>query len=85
MNNIANMMIQPQFLIPFMIWSLFWKGLALWKAATKRQLLWFVLLLVINTSGLFEILYIYFLNRSNIDNGQALKFLEKKIQKKVSK
>lgn len=85
MNNIANMMIQPQFLIPFMIWSLFWKGLALWKAATKRQLLWFVLLLVINTSGLFEILYIYFLNRSNIDNGQALKFLEKKIQKKSVK
>jgi methionyl-tRNA synthetase len=78
MNNIATLMLQPQFFIPFMIWSLFWKGMALWKSAGKRQLLWFVLLLIINTSGLLEIAYIYFLNRWDIDNGKTLKFLEKK-------
>ena len=42
------------------IWSLVWKGLALWKASKKSQKYWFVALLVINTLGLLEISYIYY-------------------------
>lgn len=43
------------------IWSIIWKGLALWKAAAvKKQLIWFIVLLVVNTLGILEILY-YFL------------------------
>lgn len=41
------------------IWSVIWKGLALWKAAHLNQKYWFVALLVINTLGILEILYIY--------------------------
>lgn len=70
-------MSQPQFYIPFLIWSLFWKGFALWKSANKKQLIWFILLLVVNTMSLFEIFYILFLNRWDIDNGKTLKYLEK--------
>ena len=40
-------------------WSLIWKGLALWKAAREESKPWFVVLLVVNTLGILEILYLY--------------------------
>ena len=48
-------------LILFLIvaWSIYWKGMALWKAARRGEKAWFVALLVINTLGILEILYIY--------------------------
>lgn len=48
----------PLFLL-LVIWSLAWKGVALWKAARAGSSPWFVALLVINTMGILEILYIY--------------------------
>ena len=48
----------PFILIPVLIWTLAWKGMALWKAGRNNQPYWFVALLVINTVGLFEIVYI---------------------------
>lgn len=41
------------------VWSLVWKGLALWKSARKGQNVWFVVLLVANTAGILDILYLY--------------------------
>jgi len=46
-------------LVLLIIWSLAWKAVALWKAARKNQVWWFVALMLINTMGLLEILYIY--------------------------
>lgn len=46
------------------IWSIIWKGIALWKAARNNHLGWFIAFLVINTLGILEILYIYFSNRN---------------------
>jgi len=46
-------------LLPILIWSIIWKGLALWKAAQLRSKIWFVILLVVNTAGILEILYLY--------------------------
>jgi hypothetical protein len=40
-------------------WSLVWKGVALWKAARRDQLAWFIVLLVVNTVGILEIIYIF--------------------------
>ena len=46
--------------IPLIIvWSLPWKGVALWKAARNRQLVWFIVLLVVNTLAILEIIYIF--------------------------
>jgi len=42
-----------------MIWSIIWKGLALWKAAQLSDKYWFIALLIVNTAGILEILYIY--------------------------
>ena len=42
------------------VWSLIWKGIALWKAAHKESRSWYIALLVLNTAGILDILYIYF-------------------------
>lgn len=47
------------------IWSLTWKGLALWQAARRDQKVWYVVLLVVNTLGVLEIIYLLFFSRQN--------------------
>jgi hypothetical protein len=41
------------------IWSLIWKGNALWKAACNNHKWWFIAILLINTIGILEIIYIF--------------------------
>lgn len=41
------------------IWSLIWKGIALWKAVKDGQRNWFIVLLILNTVGVLEILYLF--------------------------
>jgi hypothetical protein len=50
-------------LVVFIVWSLFWKGLALWKAGKNNQKYWFVALLVLSTAGLLEIVYMAFFQK----------------------
>jgi len=49
------------------IWSLAWKGFALWKSAMKKNKVWFVILLIVNTIGILEILYIYVFSEMNFN------------------
>lgn len=49
------------------IWSVVWKGLALWKAARVGSKPWFIALLVINTMGILEIIYVFFLSKKKKD------------------
>ena len=46
-----------------LVWSLIWKGLALWKSARKKHLVWFVVMLIINTLGILEILYFFIFSK----------------------
>lgn len=46
-------------LIPLVIWSLVWKGWALWRAARNGAQVWFIVLLILNTVGILDILYIF--------------------------
>jgi hypothetical protein len=67
-----------------MIWTSAWKGLALWKAVGKRQAFWFVIFLIVNTLGILEILYLFWLARFDLVNNKAvLGFLNEKIGRKV--
>jgi len=43
----------------FMIWSLVWKGLALWHSARRGENVWFIILLIVNTIGILEIIYLF--------------------------
>jgi methionyl-tRNA synthetase len=47
-------------LLVVIAWSFVWKGIALWTSARNSQKTWFVVLLIVNTVGILEILYLYF-------------------------
>lgn len=49
----------PWILALVVVWSLPWKGIALWKAARNHDTGWFVAILVLNTLALLEIIYIF--------------------------
>ncbi len=66
--------------IALLIWILAWKGTALWKAARSKHLTWFVLLLIINSMGLFEISYIFFLHRWDLGGDKLLETIKKKLK-----
>lgn len=46
------------FLIVAAMWTIILKGFALWYAARGNQREWFVALLLINTLGILEIIYL---------------------------
>jgi len=53
----------PLLIASILLWSLPWKGLALWRAAQRKHKIWFIIILVINTFGLLEIIYYFFLSK----------------------
>jgi len=53
------------FILILVFWTVIWKGLALWKAARRGDRNWFIALLVVNTAGLLEILYVYFFSKKS--------------------
>jgi methionyl-tRNA synthetase len=63
MQNIINFQLflaaNPTLFISLIVWSIVWKGFALWKAGKNRDFVWFVVLLIVNTLGLLEIVYLF--------------------------
>jgi len=73
----TSIIILAAVLVFILIWSLVWKGLALWKSAISKHKIWFVVILVTNTIGILEILYLYVFskmdwNKNNKDNSVKL-------------
>lgn len=58
--------ISPALLVILIIWAIFWKGMALWKSARLNQLVWFIALLVINTFGILEIIYLIIYSKYSV-------------------
>lgn len=48
----------PILFLLIIAWSMFWKGWALWRAAKNDQRNWFIAILIINTLGILEIIYL---------------------------
>jgi hypothetical protein len=46
-------------IVVLVIWTIIWKGLALWRAAEKRSKPWFIVMLILNTVGILEIIYLF--------------------------
>lgn len=45
------------------LWTIPWKGAALWKAARRGDTAWFVVILIVNTLAIIEILYIFIFSK----------------------
>jgi hypothetical protein len=54
----------PIVILMLAIWSLIWKGLALWRSARAGHQGWFVVFLLFHTLGFLEIIYIVFVNKN---------------------
>jgi hypothetical protein len=46
------------FFIVLIAWSSFWKIWALYRAASRKNKAWFVVLFFVNTAGILEIIYL---------------------------
>jgi len=57
-NDFANSGFLWLFIV-LIIWSFVWKALALYRAGFNRSPVWFVVLLVLNTVGILDILYLF--------------------------
>jgi len=51
------------FIIPMAVWSVFWMGWALWKAAREGSKAWFIILLLVHTMGILDIIYIFLISK----------------------
>jgi hypothetical protein len=45
-------------LIPFLVFDLILKGIALWKSAKNGQKVWFIALLIVNSIGILPLIYL---------------------------
>ena len=41
------------------IWTIPWKGIALWRSAKRGDRAWFIVLLLVNTLAILEIIYLF--------------------------
>jgi len=53
------------FILLVMLWTLPWKGWALWLSAKRGEKWWFIALLILNTFAILEIIYIFFIAKRN--------------------
>jgi len=60
---IEQLIQNPWFLLLIILWTLPWKGVALWRASRNSQKKWFIALLVVNTIAILEIVYILFFSK----------------------
>jgi hypothetical protein len=53
------------FLAILLVWSIIWKGLALWRAARREEKAWFAVFLVVNTCGILEMIYLFLITKDH--------------------
>lgn len=59
------------YLLPIIIWELYWKGVGLWRAAKLDHQKWFIAILILNTLGILPIIYLLILrNKKSKSNSK---------------
>ena len=66
MNTLLFLLQNPIIFVVLIVWTLVWKGMALWKSARNGHQVWFIILLIVNTVGILEIIYIFTLGNKKI-------------------
>ncbi len=73
-------------LVVVSIWTLIWKGFALWHSAKNEQKGWFIAILILNTMGLLPIIYlIWFKPNCKSCDVKEEKVVKQKAAKKVAR
>ncbi|MBU0470865.1 MAG: hypothetical protein KKA62_02875 [Nanoarchaeota archaeon] len=71
-------------LVLLSVWTVVWKGLALWHSARNNQNAWFVVMLVLNTMGLLPIIYLIWFRPKNksVPKASSVSAVVKRVVKK---
>jgi hypothetical protein len=65
MNTVSHWIELHPLLVAIMgIWTFIWKGFALWRSSELRQKYWFIAILLLNTVGILEIVYLFLVARN---------------------
>ena len=56
----------PYAFLALIVWGLIWKALALWTAARRNEPWWFIVMLIVNTLGILEIVYLFVITKTGI-------------------
>lgn len=72
---LINLFVNPQsaqnplvyFMVLFIVaWSIITKGFALYHASRHEEKMWFVAILFLNTFGILELIYLFFLSKQKM-------------------
>ncbi len=70
MQNVINLQYffstHPTLFVSLIVWSLVWKGFALYKAGRNNSSIWFIILFVVNTLGLLEMVYLFMIKDQEV-------------------
>lgn len=58
-SSLSEIGLSVTLLVIIIIWTIFWKLIALWHSARKGHLVWFVVMALFNTMGIIPILYLF--------------------------
>jgi len=61
--NTTNPVLLSVVILVIVVWTLPWKGYALWLSARNGHKWWFIALLLVNTLAILEIVYIFAVGR----------------------
>lgn len=65
------------------LWQLPWKAYALWKSARRKEVIWFILIFLVNTLAILEIFYIFYVAKEHTRKAKkAVKWWKKRKKKK---
>jgi len=56
-----------------LLWNLPWKAVALWKAARRGEMFWFVLIFIIQTMAILEMFYIFWVVKEHKRNYKKIR------------
>ena len=72
------------FVVIAALWTIPWKGVALWKSAKNGQKIWFVILFLINSLAILEIIYIFlFAKKKTTQSIENKSVEESNLEKKI--
>ncbi len=55
----------PWFMTLLLLWTIPWKGVALWKSARNKQKSWFIVMLLFSTVAILEMIYLGFFQKKS--------------------
>ena len=59
-------------IVALAIWTAVWKAIALWRAGRRADLAWFIVMIIVNTAGILEIVYIFGFSRRRLPTPPSL-------------